>query len=297
MRHTPQKLEFLFALIRVHSRPKPFMPSCYPGISLNTGLKFQRLVEIMAKLRGPGGCPWDREQDFDTIKPYLLEETYEVMDAIDQRDWPGLAEELGDLMLQSVFFAQMAAEQGKFSIDDSLDAISEKLIRRHPHIFSDGQAHTADDVKRRWDEIKVEEKKRKGETKPTILGSVPRHLPALAEAQQISSKAAAVGFDWEHPSQVIDKLHEELAELDAARADGDLAAIEDELGDLLFVVVNLARFLKVDPEQALRKTNAKFRRRFAHVENNATLPGASLDEMETLWQQAKSVPAGRAPGQ
>ena len=251
----------------------------------------------MAKLRGPGGCPWDREQDFDTIKPYLLEETYEVMDAIDHRDWPGLAEELGDLMLQSVFFAQMAAEQGRFSIDDSLDAISEKLIRRHPHIFSDGQAHTSDDVKRRWDEIKVEEKKRKGETNPTILGSVPRHLPALVEAQQISSKAAAVGFDWEHPSQVIAKLHEELAELDAARAGGDLASIEDELGDLLFVVVNLARFLKVDPEQALRKTNAKFRRRFAHVENNATLPGASLDEMEALWQQAKSVPTVRAPGQ
>jgi MazG family protein len=250
----------------------------------------------MAKLRAPGGCPWDREQNFDTIKPYLLEETYEVMDAIDQQDWPGLAEELGDLMLQSVFFAQMAAEQNKFSIDDSLDAISEKLIRRHPHVFSDGQADTSADVKRRWDEIKLEEQKRKGNVSRTILGSVPRHLPALAEAQQITSKAAAVGFDWENPGQVLDKLHEELAELEAARAGGDIGAIEDELGDLLFVVVNLARFLKVDPEQALRKSNAKFRRRFTHVENNAELPGASLDRMEALWQEAKSLPLGREPG-
>ena len=249
----------------------------------------------MAKLRAPGGCPWDREQNFDTIKPYLLEETYEVMEAIDDRDWPGLAEELGDLLLQPVFFAQMAAEQGKFSIDDSLNAIGEKLIRRHPHVFADGQADTAADVKRRWDEIKADEKQHKGEGKPSILGSVPRHLPALAEAQQISAKAAAVGFDWEHPGQVLDKLHEELAELETARANGDIAGMEDELGDLLFVLVNLARFSKVDPEQALRKSNAKFRRRFAHIENNATLPGASIDQMEALWQQAKSVPAPLEP--
>ena len=263
---------------------------------MTTGENFKRLVEIMAKLRAPGGCPWDREQNFDTIKPYLLEETYEVMDAIDDRDWPGLAEELGDLLLQPVFFAQMAAEQGKFSIDDSLNAISEKLIRRHPHIFSDGQADTSADVKRRWDEIKAEEKQGKGESKPSILGAIPRHLPALAEAQQIGVKAAAVGFDWEHPGQVLAKLHEELAELEAARNNGDIAAIEDELGDLLFVLANLARFLKVDPEQALRKTNAKFRRRFAHIEHNATLPGASIEEMEALWQQAKSMPAGPESG-
>ena len=247
----------------------------------------------MAKLRAPGGCPWDREQNLDTIKPYLLEETYEVMDAIDSRDWPGLAEELGDLMLQPVFFAQMAAEQGKFSIDDSLNAIGEKLIRRHPHVFGDGQADTPAEVKRRWDEIKAEEKKGNGENQPSVLGAVSRHLPALAEAQQISAKAAAVGFDWEHPSQVLDKLHEELAELENARAGGDTVAIEDELGDLLFVLVNLARFMKVDPEQALRKTNAKFRRRFAHIEKHAILPGASIAEMEALWQQAKSLPTAR----
>lgn len=252
-----------------------------------TGQRFQRLVDIMAQLRAPGGCPWDREQDFDTIKPYLLEETYEVMDAIDQRDWPGLAEELGDLMLQAVFFAQMASEQGTFCIDDSLDAISEKLVRRHPHVFGHRAAKTADDVKKRWDEIKAEEKKNKGQTRKTLLGGVPRNLPALVEAQQITSKAAAVGFDWENSGQVIQKLHEELAELEDARRNGSTANIEDELGDLLFVLVNLARFLKVDPEQALRKTNAKFRSRFGYVESHATLPGASLAEMEELWQQAK----------
>src|SRR3984957_13970496 len=170
-----------------------------------TGERFERLVGILARLRAPGGCPWDREQNFDTIKPYLLEETYEVFDAIDQRDWPGLAEELGDLMLQAVFFAQMASEEGKFGIDDSLDAISEKLIRRHPHVFSDGTAKTSDDVKRRWDEIKADEKKDQGQPQLGRLDSVPRKLPALVEAQQISSKASSVGFDWENPSQVLEK--------------------------------------------------------------------------------------------
>jgi nucleoside triphosphate diphosphatase len=242
----------------------------------------------MARLRAPGGCPWDREQNFDTIKPYLLEETYEVLEAIDQRDWPGLAEELGDLMLQAVFFAQMASEEGKFRIDDSLDAICEKLIRRHPHVFGDGTAKTSDDVKRRWDEIKADEKKEKGQPQQGRLDSVPRQLPALVEAQQISSKAAAVGFDWENPGQVLEKLDEELRELDQARETGSAAELEGEMGDLLFVLVNLARFFKVDPEQALRKTNAKFRRRFGYIENRAALPGATIGEMEALWQEAKA---------
>ncbi len=167
----------------------------------------------MARLRAPGGCPWDREQSFDTIKPYLLEETYEVLDAIDRRDWRGLAEELGDLLLQPVFFAQMASEEDKFKIDDSLDAITEKLIRRHPHVFGDAEAKTAGDVKRRWDEIKKDEKRDRGEAPKGILESVPRILPALVEAQQIASKAAAVGFDWENSDQVLEKLDEELDEL------------------------------------------------------------------------------------
>ena len=252
---------------------------------LSVGAGFTRLVEIMARLRAPGGCPWDREQNFDTIKPYLLEETYEVMDAIDARDWDGLAEELGDLLLQSVFFAQMASEEGRFDIADSLQAINGKLIRRHPHVFGEGDARTADDVKRRWDEIKATEKPRPS----GLLGGVSRSLPALVEAQQIASRAAGAGFDWENVDQVFDKLREELAELHQARG----AEVEDEIGDLLFVIVNIARFLKVDPEQALRRTNAKFRRRFAHVEKGLADRGkapqnASIEEMESLWQEAKT---------
>jgi MazG family protein len=254
-----------------------------------TGERFERLVGIMARLRAPGGCPWDREQNFDTIKPYLVEETYEVLDAIDRRDWPGLAEELGDLMLEAVFFAQMAAEEDKFGIDDSLDAVSEKLIRRHPHVFGDGSAKTSDDVKQRWDEIKADEKKSKGIAVKSRLESVPRNMPALVEAQQIASKAAAVGFDWDNAEQVLEKLDEELVELAGARADASQAEVEGEVGDLLFVLVNLARFLKVDPEQALRKTNAKFRKRFGYVEQRAKLPGATIQEMEALWQESKAT--------
>jgi tetrapyrrole methylase family protein/MazG family protein len=248
---------------------------------------FSRLVEIMQRLRAPGGCPWDREQTFDTIKPYLLEETYEVLDAIDARDWNGLAEELGDLLLQSVFFAQMASEEGQFDIRDSLEAINSKLIRRHPHVFGDGDAKTPDDVKRKWDEIKKIEKPRP----QGLLAGVPRTLPALVEAQQIASRAATAGFDWESVDQVFDKLSEELTELKAASSEDER---EDEIGDLLFVIVNIARFLKIDPEQALRRTNAKFRRRFSHVEQGLAAQGRSpqestVAEMEALWQAAKKT--------
>jgi len=246
----------------------------------------------MERLRAPGGCPWDRDQSFDTIKPYTLEETYEVLDAIDRRDWRGLAEELGDFMLQAVFYAQMASEQSLFTIDDSLDAINEKLVRRHPHVFADADAKTAEDVKRRWDEIKSDEKKERGEAPKTLLAAVPRSLPALVEAQQIASKAAAVGFDWEDIDQVIDKLHEELEELRAARDSGNADEIEHELGDMLFVIVNIARFVRVDPEQALRRANARFRRRFGYVEEKLAergqkLEDSGIDEMEALWQEAK----------
>ena len=256
------------------------------------GEKFQRLVEIMARLRGPNGCPWDREQTFDTIKPYTLEETYEVLDAIDRREWQELAEELGDFMLQAVFYAQMAAEQQLFRIEDSLDAINQKLIRRHPHVFADESAETAGDVKRIWGEIKAAEKKDKGKADQTLLGGVPRALPALVEAQQIASRAAGVGFDWEKPEQVIEKLHEELAELEEARRNRSQDELEGEMGDLLFVLVNLARFVKVDPEQALRRTNAKFRERFGFIERRLAEQGRSLqeaniEEMEALWQEAK----------
>jgi len=256
------------------------------------GDRFQRLVDIMARLRAPGGCPWDREQTFDTIKPFLLEETYEVMDAIDARDWLELAGELGDLLLQAVFFSQMASEKGLFCIDDALDAINAKLVRRHPHVFGGEKADTEGDVRRIWSEVKAKEREQKPVAETTLLGSVPRSLPALVEAQQIAARAAQAGFDWENADQVLDKLDEERAEFAAARRRGSPAELEDEIGDMFFVLVNLARFVKVDPEQALRKTNAKFRRRFGYVEQQLAARGkrpadSSLDEMEALWQEAK----------
>jgi MazG family protein len=246
----------------------------------------------MSRLRGEGGCPWDREQTFDTIKPYTLEETYEVLDAIDRRDWLGLAEELGDFMLQAVFYAQMASEQGLFGIEESLEAINQKLVRRHPHVFGAESAETASDVKRIWGEVKAAEKKEKGGPEEGLLNGVPRALPALVEVQQIASRAAGVGFDWENPEQVIEKLHEELAEFDQARRGRNQSELEDELGDMMFVLVNLARFVKVDPEQALRRTNAKFRARFGYIESKLAERGkkpqdSNIEEMEALWQEAK----------
>ncbi len=261
---------------------------------VRAGEKFAELVKIMERLRAPGGCPWDRKQSFDTIKPYLLEECYEVMDAIDRRDWPGLAEELGDLLLQPVFFAEMAAEERLFTISDSLDAINQKLIRRHPHVFADAEAETPEDVKLRWDEIKKQEKVEKGQDggADSVLAGVPRNLPALVEAEKIGQKAAGSGFEWPDISGVVDKLQEEVQELAAARENLDKEEIEHEVGDLLFTLVNLARFLKVDPEQALRKTNARFRRRFGHIEKSVqaggqTMTETPLDQMEELWQEAK----------
>jgi MazG family protein len=259
------------------------------------GEQFAELVKIMATLRAPGGCPWDAKQTFDTIKSYLLEETYEVMDAIDLRDWEGLKEELGDLMLQPVFFAQMAKDEGRFDVVDSLEAINNKLVRRHPHVFGDATAHTAEDVKRRWDEIKKQEKAEQGiAAGESVLDGVPRTLPALVEAEKISKKAAGLGFEWPDISGVIEKLQEEAAELAGARESADKEHIESEIGDLLFTLVNLARFLKVDPEQALRKTNTRFRRRFGFVEHEVAAGGGAfseteIDRLEELWQKAKKL--------
>ena len=255
---------------------------------MTPGEKFDELVRIMARLRAPGGCPWDREQTFDTIKPFTLQETYEVLDAIDRRDWPELSSELGDLLLQCVFYAQMASEENLFSIGDSLDAINHKLIRRHPHVFGSETARDEADVRKIWSEVKAAEKQNKLAS-GGLLDAVPRALPALVEAEQISSRAANQGFDWPDVSGVLAKLDEERRELDACTTQEER---EDELGDMLFTLVNLARFLKVDPEQALRRANAKFRRRFAYVEAQAaergrTLPECSLEEMESLWQEAK----------
>ncbi|MDZ4799104.1 MAG: nucleoside triphosphate pyrophosphohydrolase [Bryobacteraceae bacterium] len=256
------------------------------------GELFNELVEIMARLRAPNGCPWDLEQSFDTIKPYTLEETYEVLDAIERRDWPNLAEELGDFMLQAVFYAQMADEAGHFRIEDALRHIVQKLIRRHPHVFGTGDAKTSDDVLRKWNDIKDEEKKDK--PPQLILDGVPRALPALMEAAQISAKAARTGFDWPDVDGALEKVAEEAGELARARESASKDEIESELGDLLFTLVNVARFLKVDPEQALRKTNARFRKRFGHIETSLASEGrrfsdATLEQMEALWQQAKGL--------
>jgi tetrapyrrole methylase family protein/MazG family protein len=265
-----------------------------PESTEDAGKRFSELVSLMRRLRAPGGCPWDRKQTFDSIKPYTLEETYEVLDAIDSRDWAGLSEELGDLMLQPVFLAEIAEEKGLFTIADSLQAINEKLVRRHPHIFGSATAETAEDVKLRWNEIKAQEKA--GTTqKPaaSILESTPRSLPALVEAHKISTKAAEVGFEWQNVDGVLEKLVEEGRELTEAVERKEPGEVEHEIGDLLFTLVNLARFYRIDPEQALRKTNARFRRRFAFVEQrvaeeDSELRSTSLDRMEELWQEAKT---------
>jgi MazG family protein len=259
------------------------------------GQKFAQLVEVMARLRAPGGCPWDQKQTFETIKPYLLEESYEVIDAIDREDWRGLEEELGDLLLQPVFFAEMAAQRGLFTVADSLDAINQKLVRRHPHVFGDAQADTPEEVLTRWNEIKKQEKAQQGlPAASSVLDGVPRNLPALMEADKVSKKAAGLGFDWPDINGVIDKVREEAEELARARETQDPKEVEHELGDLLFTIVNLARFLQVDPEQALRKSTSRFRQRFSHVEQRAAESGkpfedTKLEQMEAWWQEAKNA--------
>jgi MazG family protein len=294
-----------------------------------TGERFERAVAIMERLRAPGGCPWDREQTFDSIKPYTLEETYEVLEAIDNRDWHELPGELGDLLLQVLFYSEMAKEQGTFSIDDVLDRLSEKLVNRHPHVFGEVKAETSAEVKRNWEALKTEErKKRDGEKvdagvekvsqtsmQTSMLSGISSAMPALLEARKLSSRAAQVGFDWPNTEALFEKLAEETSELrqhlqefpaPGPRPEGrgvassgrqiiseDLRArLEEEVGDLFFVVVNIARYLSLDPESALRNTNRKFRRRFQWMEQrlheNGTTPDqVSMDELESRWQQAK----------
>jgi ATP diphosphatase len=253
-------------------------------------------IAIMARLRAPNGCPWDRAQTFDTIKRHTLEETYEVFDAIDRRAWPDLKDELGDLLLQVLFYAQMADEEGHFSIQDVAENLNAKLIRRHPHIFADAVAHTPDDVKQTWDAIKKKEKEGRESAPAHLLDDVSRHQPALLEAAKLGKRAASVGFDWPNPQGLIAKLTEETAELEAeiARSPQDRAALEEELGDLLFTAVNLARHLDLEPEFALRAANAKFRRRFNAIESAAGTPEAlrasTPEELDQLWRTAKLTP-------
>ncbi|MFG1267405.1 nucleoside triphosphate pyrophosphohydrolase [Xanthobacter sp. DSM 14520] len=263
-----------------------------------------RLIEIMAALRTPGtGCPWDLEQSFATIAPYTLEEAYEVADAIARADMGDLREELGDLLLQVVFHARMAEEDGAFDFGGVVEAITTKLIRRHPHVFGTARDLSPEAVKGLWAEIKAQEKRELAQARAATglpveeaqqgaLAGVPLPLPALTRALKLQEKASRVGFDWNDARQVLAKIREETQEVAEALEDGGLAAIRDEIGDLLFAVVNLARHAGVDPEDALRGTNDKFTRRFGHVEHRLAAAGrrpeqASLDEMEALWQEAK----------
>jgi nucleoside triphosphate diphosphatase len=287
-----------------------------------TGERFERAVAIMERLRAPGGCPWDREQTFDSIKPYTLEETYEVLEAIENRDWHELAGELGDLLLQVLFYAEMAKEQSSFSIDDVLDRLSAKLVNRHPHVFGDVKADTAAEVKKNWEALKVEERKKRQasdetvkEKQQSILAGVSSAMPSLLEAHKLSSRAAQAGFDWPNIDGLFDKLHEETAELReelqefpspgpqpqgrGVAGSGRTAVpeslqerLEGEVGDLFFVLVNIARYLSVDPESALRKSNRKFKRRFQWMEerlheSGRTADETSMEELESLWRRAK----------
>jgi ATP diphosphatase len=263
-----------------------------------------RLNEIMAALRTPEtGCPWDLEQTFATIAPYTLEEAYEVADAIERGDVANLREELGDLLLQVVFHARMAEEQGRFDFGDVVDAITRKLIRRHPHVFGDARDLSSDEVKALWGRIKADEKRERAEARRAAglpaaeaatgaLAGVPLALPALTRALKLQEKAGKVGFDWNDPRAVLAKLREEIDEVEAELEANDAQRVAGEVGDLLFAVANLARHLRVDPEAALRGANAKFERRFAHIESRLGEAGrapteATLDEMEALWREAK----------
>ena len=260
-----------------------------PEMSERSGPHFERLVNIMATLRAPGGCPWDQEQTRESLKPFLIEEAYEVLEALDHGGKEKLQEELGDLLLQVVFHAQVAAELEEFTVDEVLKNIADKLVRRHPHVFGETRAETAAEVLSNWEKIKQAE--RGGAIQASALAGVPKTLPALLRAQRLQDKAARVGFDWGETTEVLHKVEEELREFKAAIRKGP-EAVESEMGDMLFSLVNLARFLHLNAEEALRKSIDKFSRRFRHIESAITEQGkslaeSSLEEMDALWREAK----------
>ena len=279
------------------------------SVARNAGPAFARLAAVMARLRSPGGCPWDREQTHATLRTYLIEEAYEVLDALDSGDDAKFAEELGDLLLQVLFHAQIAAEGRRFTINDVICEIHDKMVRRHPHVFGNVRAKTSADVLRNWEILKKQERAaRKGKPRVTAglgrptatespsdsyIDGVPSTLPALLEGLQLTSKASRVGFDWDNVEGIFDKLHEETNELrEVLRKKESSERVEGELGDILFVAVNLARFLKTDPEIAMKKANAKFSRRFREMERIArekgtTLPEIPREQLESLWEQSK----------
>ena len=253
------------------------------------GNLFDKLVNIMRRLRAPDGCPWDREQTRDSLKPFLIEETYEVLEAMESEDLQKFQEELGDLLFQIIFHAQIAEENREFSIEDVLRQASEKMTRRHPHVFSNAQVANAQEVLFNWEEIKKEERP-PGES---VLEGVPRNLPSLLRAHRLQDRAARMGFDWRDAKEVLEKVEEEMAELKKAFTQGERMRMEEELGDLFFSLVNLARFLEVNPEEALRKTISRFIHRFRYIEEEMAKKGrllreASLEEMDRLWEEAKT---------
>lgn len=253
-------------------------------------MSWSNLVNIVAKLRSPEGCPWDRAQTHTSLKRFLLEEAYELLEAIDAGDPQAMKDELGDVLLQVLLHAQIAAENGQFSMDDVITNLSEKLVRRHPHVFGQVSAETPEEVMVNWEAIKRREKA--GSQRTLVLDGVPKELPALMRAEKIQKKAAKVGFDWDHTWEVVEKVKEEFKELEEAAAAGQQAELEEELGDLLFAVVNLARFIKVDPEFALQKATAKFIERFHLLESYAQeadldLAELDLDGLNELWDRAK----------
>ncbi len=252
---------------------------------------WDRLVQIMDTLRGENGCPWDKKQTRESLKPYLIEEAYEVLEAIEDKDSKKLKEELGDLLYQILFHARISKEESEFDIEDVLSASCEKMVRRHPHVFGDKKADSAEEVLKQWEEIKKGEK---GNDRKSILEGVPAHLPALLRAHQLQARAARVGFDWEHVDQVFAKVQEEMGEFEDAFRAKDQKNMEEELGDLLFALVNIGRFIEVNPEDALRKSISKFISRFRHIEEEIANQGrelgnVSLDEMEGLWEEAKAL--------
>jgi nucleoside triphosphate diphosphatase len=252
---------------------------------------FDDLVALMTRLRSPDGCPWDRKQTLPDLKPYVIEEAYEVVDAIDRNDRAALMEEVGDFLLEAVFIAEITREEGTFDIYDSVTAIHDKLVRRHPHVFGDVVASDAEQVLVNWEKLKSDE--RKAENK-SILSGVPQSMPALLKASRLTEKAARVGFDWRRTEDVFDKLDEEIAELREAVASGETSKMEDEIGDLLFTIANIARKVNVNAEEALQSTNRKFMRRFESMESQVRERGKNLDqleleEMDTLWDEAKAA--------
>jgi MazG family protein len=259
----------------------------------SAGREFQRLVDVMRRLRGPGGCPWDREQTIRTLRPFVLEETYEVLDAIDRTDHDALRGEIGDLLFEGVFLAQLETDDGHFDVSDSLREVTAKLVRRHPHVFGSAKdVTTAGRVLEQWEHIKSREQTHAGQSR-SVLRGLPKALPALLGAHELGTRVAAVGFDWTKTSDVVAKIEEEVAELKQAVAGEGAARVEEEMGDLLFAIANLARKLGVEPESALRAANQKFSARFQELERRLDAAGrsvhdASLEEMEAMWERVKA---------